>query len=133
MAPFPTPPAMPTSAFLASPGPFTSQPMTATFIGVGSARKRSSATFASGMRSICGDHHGHLERFDGDDDVVEVEVLEDLDLAEREIDHPLRLVADVARLPVADRTVVDADADRRSLLLRFLHDLAHAVFVVDVP
>ena len=51
---------MPTSASFASPGPLTSQPITATFIGVGSARRRSSATFASGMRSMSArPHEGH--------------------------------------------------------------------------
>src|SRR6185295_216363 len=79
------------------------------------------------------DHRRDVERLDADDDVVEVEVLEDPDLAEREVDHALRLVAYVARLTVADRAVVHADADRGSLDLRPLHHLAHAVLVVDVP
>src|SRR5439155_393220 len=82
---------------------------------------------------VRGDHDRHLERLDADDDVVEVEVLEDLDLAHREVDHALRLVAQVARLAVTDRAVVHADTDRRPLLLRLLGDLAHAVLVVDVP
>src|SRR5439155_25322113 len=82
---------------------------------------------------VRGDHDRHLEGFDADDDVVEVEVLEDLDLAHREVDHALRLVPQVARLAVTDRAVVHADTDRRPLLLRLLGDLAHAVLVVDVP
>src|SRR5436309_1054779 len=82
---------------------------------------------------VRGDHDRHLERLDADDDVVEVEVLEDLDLAHREVDHALRLVAQVARLAVTDRAVVHADTDRRPLLFRLLGDLAHAVLVVDVP
>src|SRR6266478_1987703 len=72
------------------------------------------------------------EGLHADDDVVEVEVLEDLDLAEREVDHALRLVAHVAGLAVADRAVVPADADGRALALRALHHLAHPVLVVDV-
>src|SRR5258706_4950285 len=64
------------------------------------------------------DHHRHLERLHGNHDVVEVEVLEDLDLAECQVDHALRLVADVTRLAVADRAVVHADADGHALLLR---------------
>ena len=48
----PSPPAMPISASLASPGPLTAQPMTATFSGLLQEASRSSTAFAREMRSI---------------------------------------------------------------------------------
>jgi len=83
--------------------------------------------------TISRDHHRDLERLHAHDDVVEVEVFEDPDLAEREVDHPLGFVANIPGLSVADRAVVHTDANRRLLLLGPLHDLAHPVLVVDVP
>src|SRR6266550_3337267 len=82
--------------------------------------------------AVRGDHHRDVESLDADDDVVEVEILEDLDLGDGEIDHPLGLVADIAGLAITDGAVVHADADGGSLRLRAAHDLAHAVLVVDV-
>src|SRR2546427_49729 len=89
--------------------------MTATFIGVGIARRRSSATLASGMRSMSArPHDGHCH------------------VAAAGVDAPLRLFPPAAGRAVADRAVVHADADGRALVLRAPGDLAHAVLVVDV-
>src|SRR5687767_13131261 len=81
---------------------------------------------------VGGDHRRDVERLHAHDDVVEVERLEDRDLAQREVDHALSLVAQLPGPAVADGAVVHADADRRLLVLRALHHLADAVLVVQV-
>ena len=48
-----TPPAIPKSACLASPGPFTAQPIVAMVIGYGKSLNLSSTFFASEIKSIC--------------------------------------------------------------------------------
>lgn len=48
----PSPPAMPISASLASPGPFTAQPMTATFTGLRQSASAASTSFASAIKLI---------------------------------------------------------------------------------
>ena len=55
-----TPPAIPISAWLASPGPFTAHPITATVISASIPCKNSSTSFAIGIKSICVlPHVGH--------------------------------------------------------------------------
>ena len=51
--PTPLPHATPTSASLASPGPFTTQPMTATEMGLSQVLSRSDTRSAKPMRSTC--------------------------------------------------------------------------------
>src|SRR4030088_87232 len=80
-------------------------------------------------RPVGGDHRGRIGRLHRDLDQVEVERLEDMDVAERRADHRrhhfLRRRANARAFlgTTGERTRVDADADRHLALLRPTGDL----------
>src|SRR5579872_5734 len=78
--------------------------------------------------------HGveHVVRFEGDDDVVEVELLENADVAQSGFDHAFRSATVTLDDVRCERTVVDADTDGHAPVFRRAHDFAHLVGIADV-
>src|SRR5205085_978649 len=122
------PAAMPRSADFASPGPFTTHPMTATWIGSSRSPNAALARVATSKRELDSlrqhavrlDHERHDRRLDRDLHVVEADLGEVRELALRRCDERFRRDA-VALLDVGiERAGVDTDADRHAAVLRLL-------------
>ena len=78
-------------------------------------------------------HAGHVGVFDGDDDVVEIELLQQTDMVQRALHHGFGDGGTVLGEDVLFQTAaVDADADGDILLLARLNHGLHAVVIADV-